>query len=184
MGTEAARGGGLDDQQTHEQSSLSRRFLSWMNRIQIPPLKHAASGQLLVGTSGSLGPTASTTIFPASSRSRKRSAGLKEKHRRGWQSGATRPKPHLCRDRILACRPRSIIGPDCGRDCERPGLVGSLRRFNSAAVDRSADSSRSPLMRSDCPESKVERPSYATATRAPPSVKQNFVPTRRNIVPI
>ena len=63
-----------------------------MNRVQIPPLKHGPSGQLLDGTSEWRGPMAGVIIFPASSRSRKRSSGLKSKHRRGCRSVAAHPK--------------------------------------------------------------------------------------------
>src|SRR6266481_664977 len=85
-----------------------------MNRIQIPPLKPATSSRLLDGTYGSLGPMASETIFPASSRNKKRKAGSKGKLRRGCQSD-TMPRLFVCpsRDRFLARR--SIVGTDCDR---------------------------------------------------------------------
>jgi hypothetical protein len=60
-------------------------------RIQIPPLKHVASRQFLDGMFESLGSMASGTIFRASSRTGKRSAGLKTKARRGCRRGAKRP---------------------------------------------------------------------------------------------
>jgi hypothetical protein len=63
-----------------------------MNRVQIPRLKHDPSGQLVDGTSEWRGPTAGVIIFPALSRSRKRSSGLKSKHRRGCRSVAAHPK--------------------------------------------------------------------------------------------
>src|ERR1700692_4859276 len=63
-----------------------------MNRVQIPRLKRGPSGQLLDGTSEWRGPTAGVIIFPASSRSRKRSSALKSKHRRGCRSVAAHPK--------------------------------------------------------------------------------------------
>jgi hypothetical protein len=52
----------------------------------------SSSGQLLDGTSEWRGPTAGVNIFPASSRSRKRSGGLKSKRRRGCRSVAVHPK--------------------------------------------------------------------------------------------
>ena len=70
-------------------------------RVQILPLKHVTSRQLLDGTSESLGSTASGTIFQASSRSGKRSAGLKTKPRPGCRLTAKRPSLILrSRDRI------------------------------------------------------------------------------------
>src|SRR5258707_14941397 len=85
-----------------------------MNRIQIPPLKPTTSSLLLDGTYGSLGPMASETIFPASSRSTKRNAGSKGKLRRGCQSNAM-PRRFVwpSRDRSLARRSRSIVATDC-----------------------------------------------------------------------
>jgi Protein of unknown function (DUF3489) len=68
-------------------------FRSWIIRVQILLLKHVTSRQPLDGMSESLGPTASETIFRASSRSGKRSAGLKKKPRRGCRCKA--PEPHL-----------------------------------------------------------------------------------------
>src|SRR6266852_5359581 len=52
-------------------------------RVQILPLKHVASRQLPDGMSELLGLMAGGTIFRASPRSRKRSAGLKKRRRRG-----------------------------------------------------------------------------------------------------
>src|SRR5580704_9918415 len=63
-----------------------------MNRVQIPPSKRAPSNQLPDGTSELRGPTAGVIIFPASSRSRKRSGGLKSKPRGGCRSVAARPQ--------------------------------------------------------------------------------------------
>src|SRR5450631_2342663 len=58
-----------------------------MNRVQIPLLKHVPSSQLLDGTSELAGPTVNVSMFPASSHSRKRSAGLKAKHQAASTSG-------------------------------------------------------------------------------------------------
>src|SRR6266446_9163162 len=60
-------------------------------RVQILPLKHVPSRQLPDGLFESLGSTASGTIFGALPRSRRRSAGLKKRRRRGCRRAAKRP---------------------------------------------------------------------------------------------
>src|SRR5258706_13759101 len=57
-------------------------------RVQILPLKHVASRQLPDGMSESLGSTAGGSIFPALPRSRRPSAGFKERGRRGYRGQA------------------------------------------------------------------------------------------------
>src|SRR5271163_497409 len=77
-----------------------------MNRVQIPLLKRVPSSQLVDGTCELPGPTVNVTMFPASSRSRKRSGGLKAKPQPGCWSAAAHPK-HL-----VVLRPdRQVVDP-------------------------------------------------------------------------
>jgi hypothetical protein len=102
-----------------------------MNRIQIRPLKRAPSRRLVDGTSELLGPTASVTIFPALSRSRRRSGGLKPRPQRGCRSVAVRPerlvvlRPHSRRRLTLNPRTASASGAGLCRQLHpNSGLIG------------------------------------------------------------
>jgi hypothetical protein len=76
-------------------ASAIGEFLSWIIRVQVLLFKHVTSRQPLDGMSESLGPTASETIFQASSRTGKRSAGLKKTPRRGCRRKAPEPLGRL-----------------------------------------------------------------------------------------
>jgi hypothetical protein len=101
-----------------------------MNRVQIPRLKHGPSGRLLDGTSEWRGPTAGVIIFPDSSRSRKRSSGLKSKHRRGCRSVAAHPK------HSVVLRPHNRSPTDI--DAAHVRLVQSTA-YHSSSMPQAAD---------------------------------------------
>src|SRR6266566_5236344 len=101
-------------------------------RVQILPLKHVASRQLLDGMSESLGSTASGSIFLASPRSTKRSAGLKKRRRRGCQRTMKRLSLVLrSRDRIepvirtqITPRATAAMAPSLGSIVQHDDVAG------------------------------------------------------------
>src|SRR5580704_13017738 len=109
-----------------------------MNRVQIPPSKRAPSNQLPDGTSEWRGPTAGVIVFPASSRSRKRSGGLKSKHCGGCRSAAAHPKHRSFCDGIIDRRLTLMLIP--------AKLVWSDTARFALALDESANSTQSHVV--------------------------------------
>jgi hypothetical protein len=162
-----------------------------MNRVQIQRLKHGPSGQLLDGTSEWHGPMAGVIIFPASSRSRKRSGGLKSKHRRGCRSVAAHPM-HLV---VLRPHNRST---SCAKGCDArdracwqavdQGCPGVDHRCRTAGAGRMiavgpASCARTPSMRILRRRAIPARPGLGRISGAAQGRRRRSAPRRTNVTP-